>query len=81
MITMPITEQAAKQEWEKILQMAHNNGFPERRVHKLKNKLTAKMKQTTQTIQTQHTQQHNKKWVTFTYHSPAIRKITNLQTH
>jgi hypothetical protein len=50
MITMPITEKATKQEWEKILQTAHNNGFPERIVHKLKNKLIVKMKQTTQTI-------------------------------
>jgi hypothetical protein len=29
MVTLPITEQAAKQEWEKIIAMAHNNGFPE----------------------------------------------------
>jgi hypothetical protein len=24
------------------------------------------------------TAQHNKKWVVFTYHSPLIRKVTNL---
>jgi hypothetical protein len=35
-ITMPITEQAVKQEWNKILKMAQNNGFPEQIVHKLK---------------------------------------------
>jgi hypothetical protein len=23
-------------------------------------------------------QQHNKKWVTFTYHGPSVRKVTNL---
>jgi len=26
-------------------------------------------------------QQHKKKWVTFTYHSPAVRKVTNLFKH
>ena len=29
MITMPITKQATKHEWNKILVMAQNNGFPE----------------------------------------------------
>jgi len=29
MITMPITEQTVTQEWNKILTMAHNNGFLE----------------------------------------------------
>jgi hypothetical protein len=28
MITLPITESAVKQEWQKILTMAFNNGFP-----------------------------------------------------
>jgi hypothetical protein len=77
-ITMPITEQAVKQEWNKILKMAHNNGYPEQMVRKLKNKLTAKKKQT---VQTQPMQQHNKKWVTFTYHGPSVRKVTSLFKH
>ena len=42
MITIPITEQAVKQEWNKIITMAHSNGFPEQIVHKLKNKLKPK---------------------------------------
>jgi hypothetical protein len=58
--------------------MAHNNGFPEQIVHKLKKKLTTKKKQT---MQTQPMQQHNKKWVTFTYHGPSVRKVTNLFKH
>jgi hypothetical protein len=33
MITMPITEQAVKQEWSKILKMAYNNGFLEASQH------------------------------------------------
>ena len=42
MITTPITEQAVKQEWNKIIITALNNGFPEQTVHKLRNKLPTK---------------------------------------
>jgi len=42
MVTLPITEQVAKQEWEKIIAMAHNNGFPEQTVQKLRTKLRNK---------------------------------------
>jgi hypothetical protein len=59
MITMPITEQAVKQEWNKIIIMARNNGFPEQTVHKLRIKLTTKVDQPSQTQLMQ--QQHNKK--------------------
>jgi len=69
MITMPLTEQAVKQEWNKIVIMAHNNGFPEQIVHKLRNKLTTKRDQTSQM---QLMQQHNKKWTTFTYYGLAV---------
>jgi hypothetical protein len=69
MITMPITEQAIKQEWNKILIMAQNNGFPEHVIHRLRDKLIAKKDGTSQT---QATQKHYKKLVTFTFQSPAI---------
>jgi hypothetical protein len=49
MLTMPITEQAAKQEWNRILIMAQNNGFREHIIHRLKKKLMAKKDTTTQT--------------------------------
>jgi hypothetical protein len=55
--------------------MAYNNGFSEQIVHKLRNKLTTKKEQP---LQTQPMQQHNKKWVTFTYHGPSVCKVTNL---
>jgi len=42
MITLPITEQEVKQEWNKIIIMAHSNRFPEQIIHKLRNKLTTK---------------------------------------
>jgi hypothetical protein len=48
-------------------------GFPAHIIHDLKKKLiTKKQKHDTIAIQ------QNKKWVTFTYHSPLIRKIYNL---
>ena len=72
---MPITKQATKHEWNKILVMAQNNGFPQQLIHRLRNKLIAKKDRTTAT----QTRQHDKrKWVTFTYHSPSVHKITSL---
>jgi hypothetical protein len=55
MITLPITEQATQQEWNTVLTIAENNGFPLHTIHKLKNKLTIK------TQQTETTQTHKKK--------------------
>jgi hypothetical protein len=74
MITMSISEQAIKQEWNKIFIMAHNNGFPAHLIHGMMKKLMTEKEGTTQT----NLLQHNKKWVTFTFHSPSICKIANL---
>jgi hypothetical protein len=74
MITTPITEQTAKQEWNKIIIMDRNNGFPEQIVHKLRNKLITKRDRP---LLTQSIQQ-NKRYITFTYHSPSEPKVTNL---
>ena len=73
-ITTPTNEQVANQEWNKIITMVRNNGFPEQTIHKLRNKLIFKKERP---LQAQTMQQH-KRWITFTYHSPAIRKVTNL---
>jgi hypothetical protein len=67
MITMPISEQAIKQEWNKMLIMTHNNGFPAHIIHEMKKQLMARREGTTQT---KGDQQHNRKWVTFSFHSP-----------
>jgi len=69
MLTMPISERAMKQKWNKILIMAHNNGFPTHLIHGMKKQLMARKEGTTQT---KVDQQHNKKWVTYTFHSPSI---------
>jgi len=60
MVTLPITEQAAKQEWEKIITMAHNNGFPEQTVQKLRKKLRNKRDRPMGTQQPQQSQQCKK---------------------
>jgi len=78
MITMPITEQAAKQEWNKIITMAQNNGFPIHLIHSLRNKLIAIKDRT---VYTQTKQNYNRKWVTFTYHSPSVHKVQSFQTN
>jgi len=57
--------------------MAQNKGFPLHIIHNLKKKLITKKKN--QKVPT--TTQQTKKWATFSYHSPLIRKITNLFKH
>ena len=63
MATLPITEQAAKQEWENIIAMAHNNGFPEQTVQKLRKKLRNKRDRL---MGIQQPQQCKKRWINFT---------------
>jgi hypothetical protein len=62
-IKMPITEKAAKREWNKIIMIARNNGFLEQIVRKLRNKLITKRERP---LQMQPVKQHNKKWIIFT---------------
>jgi len=56
-------KQAIKQEWDRIITMAQNNGFPIHLIHKLKNKTVTK-----ENITTIPREQNNSiKWITFTY--------------
>jgi len=73
-ITLPITEKSKEEEWKAILTIAKNNGYPINTINRLKTKLIAKKRKQ------QHltTISHNKKWVTFTYFSPIVKRITNL---
>jgi hypothetical protein len=78
MLTLPITKQQQQQEWNTIQTIAQNNGFPKPIIQRLKMKIkNRKQKQQQQSTITPSTQQR-KKWVICTYHSPLIRKITNL---
>ena len=73
MITFPITEKSKQEEWNTILNTAKNNGYPVNTIIDLRTKLIAK-----KCPQCPSTIPHNKKWVTFTYFSPMVRRITNL---
>jgi hypothetical protein len=48
MVKMPISEQAIKQEWNTILIMAQNNGFPAHLIHGMKKQLMARKEGKTQ---------------------------------
>jgi len=45
MLTLPMTDQAKKKEWEKILNIAQKNGFPINIIHNIKKKEIAKQKE------------------------------------
>ena len=78
MLTLPLTKWAKQHELKIIFAIAQNNGFPLHTIHNLRKKLIAKkQRQKPPTTTTQQT----KKWVTFSYHSPLIQKITNLFKH
>ena len=67
MIKMPISEQAIKQEWSKILIMAHNNSFPAHLIQRMKKELMARKEGTTQTTVVQ---QHNREMGHFHFSQP-----------
>jgi hypothetical protein len=60
-----------------MLAIARNNGFPTHIIQNLKKKLKPKTQQQQQKP-SNSTAEHSKKWEVFTYHSPLIRKLTNL---
>jgi phosphoribulokinase len=61
-----------QKEWKIIQSIAKNNNFPRRLLDKLNHQIQSRVDHT------QNEKKHNKIWTTFTYHSPQIRKITNL---
>jgi hypothetical protein len=69
------SQQTIKQEWDKIINMPQNYEFPVHLIHSLRNRITKKKDNTTST---QRKEYNNNIWITFTYHSPSIHKVTNL---
>jgi hypothetical protein len=51
------------------------NGYPIKLIEQLDNQIKNKRKNPTNDTQTQN---KNKKWIIFGYHSPIIRKVTNI---
>jgi hypothetical protein len=78
-LMLPITEQARTQEWQNTCNTAQKNGFPKKVIQHIKEKDTAKLNERTKKeSKEQKERTSNKKWVTITYHSPLVRKVTNL---
>ena len=78
MITLRNTERARIQERKYILSTAPHNGFPTHKIIDVENKEIAKNRDKRSKINETQEKQVQKKWVLFTYHSPIIRKVTNL---
>jgi hypothetical protein len=72
MQSVPLDPNKKQKEWQTIQSIARNN-IPQRLLQKLNRQIRNKI---------DHTQNRNKDnkraWATFTYHSPQIRKFTNL---
>jgi hypothetical protein len=75
-LTLPITVKSKEKEWETVLAVARNNGYPINMVHELKAKLTSRKKKQKQQQQDAIGQQ--KMWITFTQFSPLIRRVNSL---
>ena len=71
MTSLPLTTDRKETEWQKILSIAENNKFPFHHITKLK-------RYTQHKTHMDKTHDKNKKWAIFTFHSPKVRKITNL---
>jgi len=74
MLSLPLNSEKKNIEWQKILTIASNNKFPLQLITRLKTQMR-------QSTQKNTTNEENRKWATFTFHSPKIRKITNLFKH
>jgi hypothetical protein len=70
MTFIPLSQEKLNTEWQMILDTANSNNFPEPLITKLRTTLKNPNKT--------HDNKKQKKWATFTYHSPKIRNITNL---
>jgi hypothetical protein len=72
MLKLTLKTAQQKREWSTILHISQQNGFPPTVIHKLRHQIEHKTKHATPR------DRKNKKWATFTYISPQIRKVTNI---
>jgi hypothetical protein len=79
MLTLPLTTERQAIEWRTIKDIAKSNNFPTHLITKLRSQM--RRTHTPQKTETSKTQSKPKKWAIFTYHSPRIRKLTNLFKH
>jgi hypothetical protein len=71
----PLSPKQKHQEMNTIIQKAKHNGYPISIIDRLNKQIINKNNNKTPNTQTQH---KNQKWVTFEYHNPIIRKVTNI---
>jgi hypothetical protein len=71
MHSLPLNPDYKQKEWETTQSIAKNNNFPQHLLQKLNHRIHNKSNHT-------HYVKKHKIWTTFTYHSPKIRRITNL---
>ena len=76
---LPNTKQATLLERIRVTEIARQNGYPRQYINNIIQKQAArKSLNQVNTGDTQAEHIPKTKWVTFTYYSPLIRKITNL---
>jgi len=71
MHSLPLDPDKKQKEWKTIQTIAKNNNFPLHLLHILNHQIQSKANHT-------HKEKKHKIRTTFTYHSPKIRRITNL---
>jgi hypothetical protein len=76
MLSLPLTPEREKTEWDTIKTIAKSNNFPIKIIKRLKSQIQQK----TRTKPKPETEKKTK-WAVLTYHNPNIRKITNLFKH
>jgi len=69
---IPLDSDKKQKQWEIIQLIAKNNSFPQNLLQKLNQQIQHKASHK-QTRKKDH-----KIWTTFTYHSPKVKRITNL---
>jgi len=77
MLNLPLHKNRLQNEWQTILHVAKNNHFPTALIRNLRHLMAQKRTQAPFPTQLTHPKK-NKKWATFTFISPNIRKVTNL---
>jgi hypothetical protein len=73
--SLPLSREHRNQEINNITQITKQNGYPIALIEKLDKQIKNKIKNSTNNTQTQNS---NMKWITFEYHNPIIRKVTNI---
>jgi hypothetical protein len=78
LLNMPLTDINKTKEWNVIQTIAERNGYHPRTLRNLKTRILLREHRRNRNNDNENTQY---KWITFTYHSPLIRRISNMFKH